>query len=736
MSDELKEALKEFLIESHENLDKLDRELVAIESSPCDRDRLAAIFRTVHSIKGTCGFFTLPKLEALAHAGESLLVRLRDGEVGWSPTVSASLLALVDLMRLLLTRIELDGAEGELDSTEVIAALEAIEPPQRVASDRQPPLAGDDPTGPPSGTAVVRAHSQVPAGPPRGEPANPPGFASGNVRVDVAVLDHLMNLVGELVLARNQILQHAARNPGALPRSTAQRLNLITTGLQDGLMKTRMQPIGNIWNSVPRLVRDLALACGKKVRVDMEGSQTELDKTILEAIKDPLIHLVRNAVDHGIEPPQIRAERAKPETGRISLRAFHENGQVSVEVVDDGGGIDSNRVIRRAIDRGLIRREMAARLDEREAYQLLYLAGFSTVERVTNISGRGVGLDVVKNHVERIGGTIDLESRPGLGTTFKIRLPLTLAIIPALIVRDGRGDRYAIPQVNLVELLRLHGDTRRRSVQTIQGASFLRHRGCLVPLIGLDRVLRFESMSAPVASDAIDIVVLRTDAATFGLVVSAIQDTEEIVIKPLGKQLGRIPVFAGATIMGDGRVALILDAAGIALLGGVGSDARRRSDGSFGLGAAAGPVPEREPHRLLLLADSGGRRTAIPMESVTRLEEFPTEAVERNGRHEMVQYRGEILRLLRLDPAPGLDPATSCRPEVIRVVVVDHDGRRVGLVVDQILDTVERPPHVHRERLRRGLIGSTVIDRRVTELIDLDALLPDCDPSSPAEALA
>src|SRR5271165_3795881 len=394
--------------------------------------------------------------------------------------------------------------------------------------------------------------------------------APETIRVGVNVLDKLMTLVGELVLARNQLLQISNTVEDASLQAVSQRMNLIATELQEQVMKTRMQPIGNIWGQFPRTVRDVALGCGKEVGIEMEGKETELDKTIIEAIKDPLTHLVRSSVDHGIELPEARVKAGKARVGRLILRAFHEGGQVNIEISDDGAGLSSDRIRKKAIERGVITAEQAARMTEREIFNLIFLPGFSTAEKVTNVSGRGVGMDVVKTNVEKIGGTVDVQSTLGRGTTVRVKIPLTLAIIPALVVTCG-GDRYAIPQVSLLELVRVESDQAGKGIELVHGAPVYRLRGQLLPLVYLSRELKLATDARPPAEreGAVNIVVLQADGRQFGLVVDEINDTEEIVVKPLRKQLKTVKVFAGSSIMGDGRVALILDVLGLAQRAGV-----------------------------------------------------------------------------------------------------------------------------------------------------------------------
>ena len=560
-------------------------------------------------------------------------------------------------------------------------------------------------------------------------------LSESNIRVDVGLLDKLMNLVGELVLARNQILQFSSTQQDSTFLNTTQRLNLITTELQEGVMKTRMQPIGNIWSKFPRVVRDLATGCGKQIRLEMEGKETELDKTLIEAIKDPLTHVVRNSVDHGVESPEKRLAAGKPAEGRLFLRAFHEGGQVNIEISDDGAGIDVERVKQKALSKSLITLDQATRMNDRELLNLIFLPGLSTAEKVTNVSGRGVGMDVVKTNIEKIGGTVDIHSRPGCGTTLKIKIPLTLAIIPALIVTSG-GDRYAIPQVSLLELVRLEGEQARKGIEKIHGASVYRLRGKLLPLVNLNHELRVDEGENSSRRDAlVNIVVLQADDRHFGLVVDDINDTEEIVVKPLGKQLKGIPTFAGATIMGDGQVALILDVLGLAQRANVISEIRDRSVGDK---TAEAGIRHDDGESLLLLRGPDDGRMAMPLSLVARLEEFARTALEKAGGRQVVQYRGQILPLIHLSAAlserrqepRNADPASPAdEDEKIQVVVYTDQGRSVGLVVDRILDIAHEAVNVRKHSGRHGTLGTMVVQGRVTEMLDLKGIITTADPT-------
>jgi two-component system chemotaxis sensor kinase CheA len=739
--EENDEVVQEFLVESHENLDRLDQDLVALERTPDDVETLSSIFRTIHTIKGTCGFLGFSRLESVTHVGENLLGKLRDRELALDADIVSGLLRMVDAVRAMLANIESTGGEGDGDYDDLVEELGRL-------GRGEVPLLGEILVEQTAATVedvvhavhaqeegderqlgellvdegVVRPNELVEALTVQAEARS--AVADHSIRVDVSLLDKLMNLVGELVLARNRVLQftRADSDPGFV--TTSQRLNLITSELQEGVMKTRMQPVGTVWSKFPRVVRDLALQCGKQVRIEMEGEDTELDKTIIEAIKDPLTHIVRNSVDHGIETPEQRLAAGKPAEGRLFLRAFHEGGQVNIEVSDDGAGIDVEKVRARAVERNLLTADQASRMGDHEVANLIFLPGFSTASAVTNISGRGVGMDVVKTSVEKIGGTVDLQPRPGQGTTLRIRIPLTLAIIPALIVVTG-GDRYAIPQVNLLELVRLEGEQARTAVEKIHDTSVYRLRGNLLPLVDLRHELALpprEDEEGEDRDDVMNIVVLQADDRQFGLVVEGVTDTEEIVVKPLGRQLKSIPTFAGATIMGDGRLALILDVLGLAQQARVVSAGRERNAPT---GTTSSAVSTDDTQAVVVLRVGSDGRVALPLSRVARLEEFPRDLVERGAGHDVVQYRGEIMPLIDVAAALGLAPAGS-DSELLQVVVHSESGRSVGLVVEEILDIVEEHLELASVASRTGLLGSAVVQGRVTDLLDVAAVVESC----------
>jgi two-component system chemotaxis sensor kinase CheA len=548
--------------------------------------------------------------------------------------------------------------------------------------------------------------------------------SDSTIRVDVGILDKLMNLVGELVLSRNQIMQFAADQEDSTFLATSQHLNLVTSELQEGVMKTRMQPIGNVWSKFPRMVRDLAASCKKQVRIEMEGTETELDRTIIEALKDPLTHVVRNAVDHGIESPEARLAAGKVAEGRVFLRAFHEGGQVNIEIIDDGAGVNAEKVRDKAMQRGLITMEQGARMSERELVNLIFLPGFSTAEKVTNVSGRGVGMDVLKTNIEKIRGTVDIQSKAGQGTTLKVKIPLTLAIIPALMV-TAAGGRYAIPQASLTELVRLDGEQARKSVEMVHGTPVYRLRGNLLPLIYLNRVLKLSDANEA-ADTTVNIVVLQADGRPFGLVVDAINDSKDIVVKPLGKHLKALRAFSGATILGDGAVALILDIIGISQCANFVAENRERAH----IDAATPAQKSTGERQALLVCRYGAQgRAAIPLALIARLEEFSMSAVEKSGGHEVAQYRGEIMPLIRLSQVLGENSDESENKPNIQVVVYRDHGRTIGLVVEQIADIVEEHVRVMSSGQNGYFTGSAVVQGKVTDILDVRAVIESVNPN-------
>lgn len=717
------EVVQEFLTESAENLDRLDWEFVELEQDPSRLDLLASIFRTIHTIKGTCGFLGFGNLERVAHAGETLLSRLRDGARAHDRASADGLLSMVDAVRKMLAAIEATGADGD-DRFEALVArlLATADTPASADVAAPPPADHEEPT--PAAPAPEpesdepaeeldapqsRADSPVP------QPgSNAPSIADQSIRVDVGVLEKLMNLVGELVLARNQLLQHTAAREDTALHQVYQRIDLITSQLQDGTMKTRMQPVGSAWSKLPRLCRDVSATCGKRVRLVMEGQETEVDRTLLDAIRDPLTHIVRNAVDHGIERPEVRVAAGKPAEGTVHLRAWHEGGQVHIEIADDGGGLRNERILAKAIERGLVTASAAARMSPREITDLIFEPGFSTADAVTAVSGRGVGMDVVRTDISAVNGVVDVTSTEGQGTVLRIRIPLTLAIIPALLVTCA-GESFAVPQVSVIQLLKFD-EERPDQTELLHETRVFRYHGDLLPLLLLDEELGLRSAGR---STNVGVLVLQAGDRRFGVAVDRVGDSAEIVVKPLTRTLKALGVYAGATIAGDGRVALILDVAGLArrahLVVESGTHSAAQAD-------AAGEATQS--YLLVKTVDDG--RAAIPLEAVSRLEEVGANEVQRVGTSEVVRCRGRILPLVRLSAVlterrvrPRRTTLSSELGDRLSIVVHERPEGAVGIVPEDILEIVETVFVDHRPAVRAGVLFSATINDRVTEILDL-----------------
>jgi two-component system chemotaxis sensor kinase CheA len=711
------DLLADFLTETNESLAELDTALIRLEQAPDDQATLSQIFRLVHTIKGTCGFLGLPRLEKVAHAAENVLGRFRDGTLAPTPAAITVILQAIDRIKLIVAGLEATEAEPQGDDAALIGALNALmdadgaaPAPAAVPVEVEPAAEAGESAAAPA-AAEAAAPAAAPAAAEAAEAAMVPvesGVAAQTIRVSVEVLEDLMTLVSELVLARNQLLQLArtqANSPFTVP---LQRLSHITSDLQEGVMKTRMQPIGNAWNKLPRLVRDLARETGKKIELTMLGAETELDRQVLEFIKDPLTHMVRNSADHGLETAAERRAAGKPETGRITLNAFHEGGHIIIEIADDGRGLNTKRIAEKAIAQGLATEAEIAQMPEAAIHQFIFRPGFSTAAQVTAVSGRGVGMDVVKTNIEKIGGTIELASRQGSGTTVTIKIPLTLAIVSALIV-ECAGERFAIPQISVVELVRTGGGSDT-AIERINTTPVLRLRDRLLPLVRLSSLLALEEGERADGAESF-IVVAKVGTENFGLIVDRVFDTEEIVVKPVAPILRDITLFSGNTILGDGSVIMILDPNGIARAVGIGAAGAERAAPVETARAEAGGSAARTS--LLLFRAGGPEPKAVPLGLVARLEEIASERIERAGARAMVQYRGQLMPLVPM----GVDLDDAARPRR-PVLVFSDSGRSMGLVVDEILDVVEDVVNIQLGSARPGILGSAVIAGRATEIID------------------
>ncbi|WP_419797522.1 MAG: chemotaxis protein CheW [Terasakiella sp.] len=783
------DLLSEFITETSESLMVLDSELVKFEQDPNDTEILSNIFRLMHTIKGTCGFLGLPRLEKVAHAGENVLGKFREGTLEVTPQAVTLILHAIDTIKELLQTLEETEAEPDGNDQDLIDQLNAMAEGRTVET-AAPVAAAPEPVveaapAPSSGpitndqgfpvaaellaeveqavAAGVNAPSQAeidaqmkaemeaekadsaPATPEPSAPAPAPqvpaapkeapkpaakkeepkkatggketSVASQTIRVNVELLENLMTLVSELVLTRNQLLQMVRGSDDSVFKVPLQRLSHITSDLQEGVMKTRMQPIGNAWAKLPRIVRDLAVESGKKIDLQMIGAETELDRQVLELIKDPLTHMVRNSADHGLEQPNERVEIGKPQVGTITLNAFHEGGHIIIEITDDGKGLNTDRIKAKIVESGLASEADLEAMSDQQIHQFIFRAGFSTAQKVTSVSGRGVGMDVVRTNIEKIGGTIELKSIEGKGSTFTIKIPLTLAIVSALVV-ECSGERFAIPQISVLELVRTSSGTDN-AIEMINDAPVLRLRNRLLPLVSLHDHLKLDETKKDLANDELFIVVTQVGTYQFGIIVDRVFDTEEIVVKPVAPILRHISLFSGNTILGDGSVIMILDPNGIAAT--TGEVAMGGSNDAHN--TAMTTRTDGETTSILIFRAGSDELKAVPLALVARLEEVDVTKIEYSGTNPVVQYRGQLMPLIPIDPnhvwkEEGRQPV---------LVFTDRD-HSMGLVVDEIVDIVEDHLNIELASERDGFVGSAVISGKATDLIDAGYYLTKAFP--------
>ncbi|MGY3448821.1 hybrid sensor histidine kinase/response regulator [Bradyrhizobium sp. USDA 4353] len=781
------DLLREFLTETSESLDTVDNQLVRFEQEPNNAKILDNIFRLVHTIKGTCGFLGLPRLEALAHAAETLMGKFRDGMPVTGEAVTL-ILTTIDRIKDLLAQLEANESEPEGEDRDLISELEAMVERGMAAmaagtGEAAPPLAPAAPAAAAPAPATTQgslidqtlerplrpgevsldelerafretaietppahekaaepkpadkpAEAKAPA--PKAEPAkaeakaeapkkaarakaNADGevqesdkVANQSIRVNVDTLEHLMTMVSELVLTRNQLLEIARRNEDTEFKVPLQRLSNVTAELQEGVMKTRMQPIGNAWQKLPRIVRDLATELGKQIELEMHGADTELDRQVLDLIKDPLTHMVRNSADHGLETPAERAAANKPDQGTIRLSAYHEGGHIIICIADNGRGLNTERIKAKALANGLVTEAELEKMTEAQIHKFIFEPGFSTAAAVTSVSGRGVGMDVVRTNIDQIGGTIDIKSVAGEGSSVTIKIPLTLAIVSALIVEAG-GDRFAIPQLAVVELVRARANSEHR-IERIKDTAVLRLRNKLLPLMHLKKLLKIDDGSSSDPENGF-IVVTQVGNQTFGIVVDCVFHTEEIVVKPMSTKLRHIDMFSGNTILGDGAVIMIIDPNGIAkALGAAGTASQAVADEH----AAHHAIGGEQLTSLLVFRAGTAHPKAVPLALVTRLEEIAADKIEiSNGRY-MVQYRDQLMPLVQMEGVAV--QTTGSQP----ILVFADETRAMGLVVDEIIDIVEERLNIQVSGAKDGILGSAVIKGQATEVIDVGHFLP------------
>ncbi len=747
------DLLREFLTETNESLDTVDNQLVKFEQDPNNAKILDNIFRLVHTIKGTCGFLGLPRLEALAHAAETLMGKFRDGMPVTGEAVSLILVS-IDRIKEILNQLEANEAEPEGTDTDLIDALHhMVEAGMKGAAAPAPAVKAEARS---EGTLVVQTlerelrpgevslddlerafrETEIEVASPSIAPAaatpalklaaratpkksiiesetsEGDKVANQSIRVNVDTLEHLMTMVSELVLTRNQLLEISRRTEDADFKVPLQRLSNVTAELQEGVMKTRMQPIGNAWQKLPRIVRDLSSELGKQIELEMHGADTELDRQVLDLIKDPLTHMVRNSADHGLESTADRVAAGKPEQGTIRVSAYHEGGHIIICIADNGRGLNTERIKAKIISNGLAAESDVEKMTEAQIHKFIFAPGFSTAAAVTSVSGRGVGMDVVRTNIDQIGGTIDVKSVPGEGSSFTIKIPLTLAIVSALIV-EAAGERFAIPQIAVVELVRARANSEHR-IERIKDTPVLRLRNKLLPLLHLKKLLKIEDGSSIDPENGF-IVVTQVGSQTFGIVVDAVFHTEEIVVKPMSTKLRYINVFSGNTILGDGAVIMIIDPNGIAQSLGTSIAAQNEIADENSVQHAG---TEDNKTSLLVFRAGSPQPKAVPLALVTRLEEIAVDKIEfSNGRH-MVQYREQLMPLVKIAGA------TIRESGVQPILVFADDGRSMGLVVDEIIDIVEEHLNIEVASSEDGILGSAVIKGMATEVIDVGHFLP------------
>ncbi len=736
MASEIDPIVADFVVESREHLADVENELLAIESggADIDVDLVNKVFRAVHSIKGAAGFLGFSTLGQLAHCLENVLNKVRNLDLVPNAAITDVMLRAADTLRGMVEDIQ---TSNDVDIVGHVNELEAIEsgsarkskpakksapaPTAEVPQEQESVPAEAQPVAAAESPAAERRESTQPdrragnTGGRRVADATTP--AESNIRVSVGLLDSLMNLAGELVLSRNQLLQTASSSNGAGLDSVAARIDQITSELQEAIMQTRMQIVGTVFGKFPRVVRDLSAQLGKQCRLVVEGQDVELDKSIIEAIGDPLTHLVRNSVDHGVEMPDDRIKAGKPAEGTVVLRAFHQAGKVNISISDDGGGIDAERLKEKAVARGLLTQEQAREMGDREALRLIFHPGFSMAEKVTDVSGRGVGMDVVKTNIEKLGGAVGIDTELGTGTTIDVKLPLTLAIIPSLVVSCGEN-RFAIPQTSISELVRVKAEDVADKIERVKNAEVFRLRGNLLPLVRSDKALKIERSQEEDAAENLDralhIIVVEAGHLRYGLVVDGLHDSEEIVVKPLGRHMQDCQCLAGATILGDGRVALILDVTSIATF----VELTLPNDDDLDAEADATTDAVKESQTSLLFTNDPAEQFGIPMELVTRLERIRSDQIDSVGGLDVLQYRGTSLPLLTLEQSIRAVP----RPDLDKVYVVVFSVRKreIGLIVPKLIDIREISIDVDTVTLREpGVIGSVSVGNKATRLLDL-----------------
>ncbi len=733
------DILQDFLVEAKEGITNLEEGFIELEKDKKNVEILKTLFRTMHSLKGAAGFFGFKTLESIAHFSEDILSKLRDGLIKPEEDVIDVLLKAVDYIKYIIGYIEKNKEEPVEDRildflvelsnfNEKLKKRAQKEPKEETPEEKkaEEPKVGkeksEEEVAEEKKEEVKKEAEEVkPVEPVKKEKKEEAvvtphiELTETHIKVDVKLLDQLMNLAGELVLARNRVVQLSQTLMDEELTRSVQSLSMITTEMQETIMKTRMQPIGMVFNKFPRIVRDLSKALGKKVNLHLEGTETELDRSIIEAIKDPLTHLVRNAIDHGIESPEERVQIGKSAEGTLILRAYQEGGQVVIEIEDDGRGIDVEKIKRKAVEKGFMTLEEAENASEKELLSLIFKPGFSTAETVTQLSGRGVGMDVVKSNIEKLGGSIEINTVRGKGTTVKIKIPLTLAIIPALIVTSG-DYRYAIPQVNLKELVNVEPE---KDLLKLGNTEFYRLRGEIIPVLRLSEILKDNGKKV----EQRNLVILTTGERFIGLLVDKIFASEEIVVKPLGKWFKNIPIYSGATIMGDGKLALILDVIGLSQFVGISMEEVEKKYES----AKTKVTTSSEETIFILLFDVGEDRFAIPIAQISRLDKIKASEIQISGGKEIIIYKDEVIPIIRLENYLSVQGISDQKE--YNILFFTERGKTCGILCSKIWGTLETTLEIEEGIYTQpGILGHRVIDGKTVLFLDIYKIIEMYDP--------
>lgn len=696
-NDELK---AEMINEIRMNFDELDQLLIHLEKNSTDTECLNEIFRHLHTIKGLASFFEYRLIEELAHTGEHLLELLRSNKLSVSSEIITCLLTTNDTLKMLIDKVEETNSEGQLEHQDLLDTLKSL---CLLENDKDENLVEP--------TEQIKEQSFEPSS--LNKDIKKKSSKENYIQIEIGLLDSLLNLIGELVLSRNQMLAHATDSNDHNFLKVCQVLNYVTTEIQENVMQMRLQPIKMVWSKFGRVIRDLALACGKKVELIMEGSETTLDKSIIDSIKDPLTHLIRNAVDHGIEKPQQRELKGKPQTGLIELKAYQENGQIIIEISDDGKGLEIEKIKEKAISEGLVEQSEISKMSKENILALIFEPGFSTKDEVTNISGRGVGMDVVKSNIEMAGGSVEVYSEIDAGSTFKVTIPLTLVIIPTLIIKLKELS-FAIPQNSIVELIRV----KAQNISKIDDVMVYRVRGELLPILSLYELLELPNKAY--AKGIIQIIIIEVNDCRFGIIVDEIKSTQDIVVKPLSNKIKELRIYSGVTILGDGGVALILDLNELAQRANICNE-------SITLGQDLKSVTkqkEADTHLVLLVENFNKTQVAVPIDIVKRLEKFSLKNIEHISGRNFVQYHGKILTLIKLSELINQDNSIlEAEKNTIDVFVYANDDYpNIGIVVDKILDSSKENILEPQGGIRLGVKGTKIINNKITEILDIETL--------------